>query len=79
MNELEIFSSFTLKQGGIWYQLEESEYGGLYKTYSKYTDGRNYYNTTPVFQVFKDGKRLFVSESYLLAYKVFNNLKNKEM
>ena len=75
MNELEIFSSFTLKQGGVWYELEKYNELGLYKTYSKYTDERNYYNTTPVFQVFKDGKRMFATTSYKLAYDYYIKMK----
>ena len=70
--ELELFAKQTLEQGGEWFLLEQSEAGGLYKTQGKWCDGRNYFNTPPVFQVFdSEGKRIFASESYINAYQFY--------
>ena len=78
MSELEMFAKQTLEQGGVWFKLEESKNGSLYKTYGRYCNGWNYYNTPPVFQVFDmAGKRLFVSESYLNALTYYENLRSK--
>ena len=72
MSELELFAKQTLEQGGEWFALEKSEAGGLYKAHGKWCDGRNYFNTPPVFQVFdSEGKRKFASESYTLAYQYY--------
>lgn len=74
ITELEMFAKQTLEQGGVWFMLEESQKGSLYKTWGRYCDGRNYYNTPPVFQVFNAaGKRLFASESYLNALTYYKN------
>ena len=71
MTELELLAKQTLEQGGEWLLLEQSEVGRLYKTQGKWCDGRNYFNT-PVFQVFdSEGKRVFVSESYINAYQFY--------
>jgi len=75
MTELEMFAKQTLEQGGTWFKLEKSENGSLYKTQGRYCDGRNYYNTSSIFQVFDaTGKRLFVSESYQNALTYYENL-----
>ncbi|MEE3325159.1 MAG: hypothetical protein VZR33_07490 [Methanosphaera sp.] len=72
MTELEMLAKQTLEQGGEWFLLEQSEAGRLYKTQGKWCDGRNYFNTPSVFQVFdSEGKRVFTSESYINAYQFY--------
>lgn len=70
MTELELFA----RQGGCWYCLENGSRGSLYKTYKQYCDGRNYFNETPVYQVFNsDGKRLFASTNYIEAVRFYES------
>ena len=65
MSELELFAEQTIKQGGVWFKLEQKGDYKLYETYSKYCDGRNYYNGPVVYQIFdKNGKRIFATQSY---------------
>lgn len=70
-SELELFAEQTLNQGGEWYKLED----GLYKCFGKHLVGNNYVNDTPVYQVFNsEGKRVFASVSYTLAYSYYQNM-----
>lgn len=69
--ELELFAEQTIKQGGEWHKLED----GLYKCFGKHMVGNNYVNDTPVYQVFNsEGKRVFASVSYTLAYSYYQNM-----
>lgn len=75
MTELECFAKQTLEQGGEWWKLEE----GLYVCKTKQLIN-NYFYDTPVYQVFNpEGKRLFTSTSYRLAYIYWENNVKKEV
>ena len=65
MTDLEVFATYTIEHGGIWYELEP----GMYKSQMWHmTDGRNSYGDTPVYQVFdRSGKRIFASTNYIYA------------
>lgn len=70
-SELELFAKQTLEQGGEWYELED----GLYESKSKHLVNRNYIYGTPVYQVFNsEGKRVYASISYTLAYNFWRNM-----
>jgi len=75
MTELEIFSEVTLKHGGEWWRLEESERYSLYGCKTKYMYKHNYYYNPPVYQIFDEkGKRVFASTDYRTAYEKYTNL-----
>jgi hypothetical protein len=70
-SELELFAKQTLDQGGEWYKLEE----GLYESKSKHLIDNSYIYDTPVYQVFNsEGKRVFSTVSYTLAYNFWRNM-----
>jgi len=76
MTELEMFS----RAGGIWICLESSSSGSLYKTYKQYCDGRNYFNETPVFQVFdENGKRILATTNYIEAVRFYEYINNRRL
>lgn len=69
--ELELFAEQTLDQGGEWYKLED----GLYESKSKHLVDNNYIYDTPVYHIFNsEGKRMFSTVSYTLAYNFWRNM-----
>lgn len=75
MTELETFAKATLDKGGKWYTLEKYGRFALCKTQDKYMIRNNYYFTSPVYQIFEDGKRIFTTMVYLDACNKFRKLK----
>lgn len=68
MTELSIFAEATINQGGEWWLICEDGNVGLYQSKSKYMLGGqcNHY-LNPVYQVFKNGNRIFASTNYYEA------------
>ena len=82
MNELNLFAEITLRHGGEWWQLEESDDHTLCLCESKtkfVVNNRVYYNP-PVFQVFdrRTGKRLFASTNYFSALEKYRQLTEED-
>lgn len=75
MTDVQAFAKFTLGRGGVWHEIEKSGSYALYKTQDRYMNRNNYVFTTPVYQIFKDGARVFASTSYREAYEHFRRLK----
>lgn len=75
MTELEIFSEITLKHGGEWRKLEESENYSSHESKTKFmVKGYTYYNP-PVFQIYdKKGKRAFASTNQEEVFQKYENL-----
>ena len=75
MKELEMFSRFTLEQGNNWWELESSIKGSLHKSQRVYSDGRNDFYETPMYQVFDaKGKRVYVTPVYVDAFAKYRRL-----
>ena len=75
MTDLRAFAKFTLDRGGIWHDIEKSGRFSMYKTQDRYMNRNNYVFTTPVYQIFEDGKRIFASTNYREACEHFRRLK----
>lgn len=75
MTELETFAKATLDNGGTWHTLEHSGRFALCKSQDKYMIRNNYYFTSPVYQIFEDGKRIFTTMVYWDACVKFRKLK----
>lgn len=73
--DLQMFAEITLKNGGEWWLLEESENYSLYSCKTKYTANFHVYYNPPTYQVFnKAGKRVFTSSDYMPAFKKYKRL-----
>lgn len=78
MTELETFAKFTLDNGGVWYELEESENYSMYKTQDKFMEKHSYYYSLPVYQIFdKQGNRVFASINYRETYEEYKRLSSE--
>ena len=65
MTELELFAKATLEQGGDWELIRQDGELGLYQSNSKYMwDGRYIHYLNPVYQIFKNGNRIFASTNF---------------
>lgn len=70
--DLAEFAKLTNEQGGEWWLLKECGRYSLCMCKEKYLcDNRNYYYTTPVYQIFKDGARIYASTNYREAWDTF--------
>lgn len=75
MTDLEFFADITLKHGGEWWKIEESEDYSLYCSKTKYMIKHNYYYNPTLYQIFDSkGKRVFASTNYRMAYKKFTEM-----
>ena len=71
IRDLDLFADQTISNGGTWYKLEELNGYCLCKSQMWYSDVRESYGCTPVFQVFdRDGKRICTTLSYQEALAV---------
>ena len=75
MTELEMFAKSIIEDGNQWWELEKSDKGGLYMSKKVYSDGRNDYYGTPMYQVFNsEGKRIGVTPIYNDALAKYRRL-----
>ena len=75
MNELKLFAEITLKHGGAWWKLEESENYSLHLSKTRFmVKGRENF-LSPVYQIFNSkGDRVFASTDRKTAYNKYENL-----
>ena len=73
MTDLELFA----RHADQWWTLEKSGAYTLCKSQNWHCDGRNYYGDTPVYQVFKDGKRVLATTNYLYAVEYMRKVKQE--
>lgn len=80
MGELNLFAEITLKNGGEWWQLEESDGYTLCESKTKFVVNHRVYYNPPVFQVFdrRTGKRLFASTNYFSALEKYRQLTEED-
>ena len=72
MTELELFAKATLEQGGVWELIRQDGELGLYQSNSKFMwDGRYIHYLNPVYQIFKNGNRIFASSYFFEAFKMY--------
>lgn len=74
MTDLEAFAKLTLEQGGEWRFLEERGGYSIHCSKVKYICEHNFYYTTPVYQIFKDGTRIYTNTNYRESYDTFVRL-----
>lgn len=78
MTELELFAKATLEQGGKWWTLEQRKNICLCMTKSRYLYENNYYYDSAVYQVFKNGNRIFASTNFFEAFQAYKKEFNKQ-
>ena len=75
MNDLKAFAEITLKHGGEWWKLEESENYSLHMSKTKFMIKNQVHYLSPVFQIFNSkGDRVFASTDRKTAYDKYENL-----
>lgn len=77
MTDLETFAKLTLEQGGEWWFLEERGGYSIHCSKVKYICEHNFYYTAPVYQIFKDGTRIYTNTNYRESYDTFVRLAKK--
>ena len=79
MTDLELFAKATLEQGGVWRLIRQDGELGLYQSNSKYMlDGRYIHYLNPVYQIFKNGNRIFASTNFFEAFQAYKKEFNKQ-
>ena len=77
MNNFELWVKGCEENNTLIYPLEKNGNISLYKTWRKYFDGRNYFNTNIMFHVWDGDKNVCCYTDYLTCYKIFERLLNK--
>lgn len=77
MTVIESIAKEIIDNGGIFYKLEDDNGLRLCMTKTKYSDGRDFFYNSPMYQIFdKEGNRIFVTVSLDMAYKKYDDLKD---
>ena len=71
MNQFELWLKACEEMGTIIFELERSDRGAMYKTWSEYLSGNNYFRTDPVYQVWKDSRRVYCGLNLQYAYSAW--------
>lgn len=73
MTELEMLAKFTVENNGKWALLEEKDDIKLFESTKPFECNHYYYNETPVYQIFRNGKRVLATTNYSEAYQCYLN------
>ena len=73
MTELEMLAKFTVENNGKWILLEEKCDYKLFEVTRVFEFNHYYYNETPVYQIFHNGKRILATTNYSEAYQCYLN------
>lgn len=66
-----------MENGTLVFRLEDDGKGReMYKTWTEYSDGKNFYRTSPVYQVWQNDKWLHCGMDYNAAYRAWEKGEN---
>ena len=73
MTELEMLAKFTVENNGKWALLEEKEECKLIESTKPFEFNHYYFNEEPIYQIFRNGKRVLATTNYIEAFQCYLN------